>query len=119
MKNEYGEWEKSSQPILKLHVLQFHLWDANHCIYGKKLESLKERYMQVFAKKAFTFRTACEREAQFRSYVFQALFGLLKSLSFSIQQMDMLMTTFLKGFKSIPAFIANLTLELFNKGTIG
>jgi mitotic spindle assembly checkpoint protein MAD1 len=27
--------------------------------------------------------------------------------------------TFLKNFKSIPAFMANLTMELFNKTTIG
>ncbi|EFJ38449.1 hypothetical protein SELMODRAFT_402372 [Selaginella moellendorffii] len=108
---------------VKLHDLPFHLWNANRCNYGKKLESLKER-------------TACglifgEIEKLNSAVTFQAPFGLLKSLSFSIQKMDMLandyttspeinrqMTTFL-GFKSIPVFIANLTLELFNKGTTG
>ncbi|EFJ31699.1 hypothetical protein SELMODRAFT_408500 [Selaginella moellendorffii] len=104
------------------------------------LKKRENRYMQVFAEKAFTFRTACdinEREANSAVTFFKL--RSVRNIEFqytanghAVGRVDMLandyttspeidcqVTKFLQGFKSIPAFIANLTLELFNKGTIG
>ncbi|XP_024527425.1 mitotic spindle checkpoint protein MAD1 [Selaginella moellendorffii] len=118
------------------------------------LKKRENRYMQVFAEKAFTFRTACglifgyeilmnekpdsavtffklrsvySRDKEYETLEFQytanghavGRIDMLANDYTTSPEIDRQVTTFLQGFKSIPAFIANLTLELFNKGTIG
>ncbi|KAJ7549142.1 hypothetical protein O6H91_07G042100 [Diphasiastrum complanatum] len=113
------------------------------------LRKRETRYKQVFADKIFTFRNACalifgyelvmneEADSTVTLFALTSIYSKDRDMEkiefrYVADRIEMLanaytsrteiarqVTTFVQGFKSIPAFTANLTLELFNRTTIG
>eukprot|EP00899_Mesostigma_viride_P010803 jgi/Mesvir1/19724/Mv09979-RA.2 len=105
-----------------------------------ELEKQKIRYMQVFSSKITSFREACCLLFGYKVDMGERVEGTSTRTTFALRsvyadsdrevlhfwslpgkdrELEMQAATFINRYRSIPAFTANLTMELFNKHTLG